>query len=69
MKKKSLNLHDLKVKSFTTAKKEETTGGRWSVGGLDACPHTGEGTLDYLGCNSLDMFYCQTQGIEYDTWG
>jgi len=61
MKKNQLKLKDLKVKSFMTHGKEETKGGRWSMGGAGACPHTGEATMDYLGCNSLNDFYCDAQ--------
>jgi hypothetical protein len=58
MKSKKMSLNQLKINSFVTGK-EKLTGGRWSV---IECPHTGEHTRDYLGCNSLDDFYCGTQG-------
>lgn len=64
MKTKKIKLGELKVSSFATnlANPDDVKGGRWSIGGRGACPHTGEATLDYLGCNSLDQFYCWTQG-------
>lgn len=58
MKKNKLNLKDIKVDSFKTADTNEVKGGRWSI---YSCPHTGENTMDYLGCNSLDDFYCDAQ--------
>ncbi|MFA0964064.1 pinensin family lanthipeptide [Roseivirga sp. BDSF3-8] len=57
MKKEKMTLSDLKVNSFVTGT-EKVTGGRWSI--FD-CPHTGAPTLDYLGCNSLNDFYCDLQ--------
>ncbi len=67
MKKKKLVLDSLKVKSFTTSidKADQVKGGRWSVGGAGACPHTGDATLDYLGCNTLNDFYCRQQSNGY----
>ena len=64
MKNKKIKLNELKVSSFATnlEKTDDVKGGRWSIGGRGACPHTGEATLDYLGCNSLDMFFCFAQG-------
>lgn len=67
MKKKKLKLNDLKIKSFTTSiqKPEEMKGGRTRTKGAGACPHLGEPTMDYLGCNSLDDFYCQAQSVDH----
>ena len=67
--KKKIKLNDLKVSSFTTdVKGEEVKGGRWSIGGAGACPHTGDATLDYLGCNSLNDFYCRQQSNGYNAF-
>ena len=61
--KKKIKLNELKVKSFTTGvNTEQVKGGRWSIGGRGACPHTGRQSLDFLGCNSLDEFFCWNQG-------
>ena len=67
MKKNKIKLSDLKVISFRTDTEdiEELKGGRWSVGGAGACPHTGDVTMDYLGCNSLNDFYCRQQSGGY----
>ncbi|MGB3467207.1 MAG: pinensin family lanthipeptide [Cyclobacteriaceae bacterium] len=68
MKKAKIKLSELKVKSFTTdVKSEEVKGGRWSIGGAGACPHTGAPTLDALGCNSGDPFYCWNQSNGYNS--
>ncbi|MEL6560431.1 MAG: hypothetical protein AAFQ94_19735 [Bacteroidota bacterium] len=67
MKKSKIKLSDLKVSSFRTDAKnvEDIKGGRWSIGGAGACPHTGEQSLDYLGCNSIDDFWCRNQSDGY----
>jgi len=60
--KKKMSIQDLKVTSFVTntaeGNAETVKGGRWSI---YSCPHTGSNTMDYLGCNSLDVFYCDAQ--------
>lgn len=63
MRRKKIKLSELKVSSFATSveNSDNVKGGRWSIGGRGACPHTGEATLDYLGCNTLDAFFCFTQ--------
>lgn len=67
--KKKIKLNDLKVSSFTTdINGNEVKGGRWSIGGAGACPHTGEATLDYLGCNTEDPFYCWNQSGGYNVF-
>ena len=67
--KKKIQLSDLKVKSFTTGvDAEQVKGGRWSIGGAGACPHTGQQTLDFIGCNSLDDFYCRAQSNGYNAF-
>ena len=68
MKKNKLNLKDLKVSSFTTENADRPKGGRWSIGGAGACPHTGSETMDYLGCNSLNDFYCWNQSNGYNAF-
>lgn len=67
MKKKKLKLNQLKVESFTTEveAKQMRGGARWSKAGEGACPHLGEPTMDYLGCNSLDPFFCYNQSIDH----
>ena len=65
MKKEKLKLNQLKVKSFTTSVENTGNvlgGGKWTKG-LGNCPHTGAPTLDPIGCNSLDQFYCHNQSI------
>ena len=52
MKKNKLSLKDLTVRSFTP-------GNPGAKGGSSI--HTGEPTLDYLGCNTLNDFYCRVQ--------
>ena len=67
--KKKIKLNDLKVSSFTTdVNGEEVKGGRWSVGGAGACPHTGAPTLDAIGCNSGDDFWCWNQSNGYNAF-
>jgi len=71
MKKSKLNLSALQVSSFSTSRGHTFRGGRWSVG-ADGCPHTGDYSLDGIGCNSLDDFYCEAQSYgscQYDCDG
>ena len=69
MKKAKIKLNALKVKSFTTdVNSKEVKGGRWSIGGAGACPHTGEATLDAIGCGTLDDFYCWNQSAGYNAF-
>ncbi|MGB3182068.1 MAG: pinensin family lanthipeptide [Cyclobacteriaceae bacterium] len=69
MKKAKMTLDKLKVNSFVTGSEKVKGGTRWS---MYDCPHTGAPSLDYIGCNSLNDFYCDLQpdpGFEDDPFG
>lgn len=61
---RKLKISELKVKSFVTGFESQNEGtvkgGRWSI---IHCPHTGSDTMDAIGCNSLDDFYCGQQSL------